>query len=111
MTEVADFHLPLNFLRLMCHNCILVDTYYVVGPFKCKHCGHMSFADSTQFEDEWVVHQKNQQALSEAESLVANLKHEVDNFEKAWFSTWNSYDTEQTEFETPNLIDPMDYFS
>ena len=111
MTEVADFHLPFNFLRLMCHNCTLIDTYCTIGPTKCKHCGYTEFADSTQFDDEWVVHQKNQQALAEAEALVANLKHEVDTFHTGWFSSWNSYTTEQRDFDKPNLINPFEYFS
>lgn len=111
MTEVADFNLPFNFLRLMCRNCILIDTYYTIGPTKCKHCGYNEFSDSTQFEDEWVAHQKNQQALAEAEDLVASLKHEIEKFDSGWYSSWNSYSTEQLAFDKPNLIDPFEYFS
>ncbi|MEG1707112.1 MAG: hypothetical protein RR285_00200 [Acinetobacter sp.] len=95
----------------MCNNCTLVDTYYTVGPFKCKHCDYREFADSTSFEDDWTVHNKNQRALAEAEQLVADLTGEVDKFQKGWFSTWNSYNTEQIDFQLPELIDPFEYFS
>lgn len=111
MTEVADFHLPFHFERRMCQNCILVDTYYTVGPFKCKHCDCQEFADSTSFEDDWTIHNKNQRALAEAEQLVADLAGEVAKFEKDWFSTWNSYNTEQIDFQQPTLIDSFAYFS
>ena len=111
MTEVADLRLPFNFLRLMCHNCALIDAYYTIGPTKCKHCGYHAFSDSTQFEDEWVVHQKNLMTLSEAEDLVHKLKQTTETFDKEWFSTWNSYDAEQLSFETPDLINPFNYFS
>lgn len=111
MSEVPDFHLPLNFERLMCHSCTLVDTYYMVGPFKCKHCEYTSFSDSSNFEDDWLNHQKNQRALLEAQELVASLKSQVDEFEKGWFGTWNSYHTEQLGFNTPVVIDPLDFFS
>lgn len=111
MSEVPNFRLPLNFERLMCHNCALVDTYYIIGPLKCRHCDYMSFADSINFEDDWANHQKNQRALSEAQELVASLKFQVDEFEKGWFSTWNSYTTEQLDFEKPQVINPYDFFS
>lgn len=111
MSEVKGFSLPYNFERLMCYSCTIVDTYYTIGPVLCKRCGYNEFADSTQFEDAWVIHQKNLIALSEAEDLVHKLKQTTETFDKGWFSTWNSYDAEQLSFETPDLIDPFNYFS
>ncbi len=111
MAEVPNFSLPYHFERRMCHNCSLVDTYYTIGVFKCKHCHYNHFGCSTEFEDDWVNHQKNQRALEEAKDLVADLQHEIDKFEKGWSSTWNSYSTEQIDFETPELINPFSYFS
>lgn len=111
MSEVLNFNLPFHFERLMCNNCTLVDTYYTVGPFKCKHCDYRDFSDSTNFEDDWTIHNKNQRALAEAEQLVADLAEEVAKFEKGWFSTWDSYTTEQIDFQQPTLIDSFAYFS
>ena len=111
MSEVPDFHLPFNFERLMCRSCTLVDTYYIFGPLQCKHCNHHEFADSTNFEDEWSIHHKNQRALDEAMQLVADLSTVVEKFHRGWYSTWNSYSTEQVNFDKPKLLDPIDYFS
>ena len=111
MTEVQNYTLPSGKERLMCEDCLIVDIYELNQPFKCNRCGNTTFQRSSDFDDEWIAHQKNTQTLAEAEELVSVLKHEIEKFNNGWFSTWNSYQPEQLNFATPTIIDTQDFFS
>lgn len=89
--------------RKQCSSCLIVDDY-TRNCSVCRTCGYNQLFESHVFDDAWIIHQKNQEALASAEELVSNLTAEIEKFEKGWFATWNAKGPTQIEWEPPNDI-------
>lgn len=96
-----------NTVRVLCGACDVVDTYCASvrldKTFKCHHCGHSQYPQFSEHADEgdWVVHRHNQQLLPKLREALAQCEQEIAEFERAWFSCWNSTQPKQREWTTP----------